>query len=230
MENLLQSTFGDPYLLWITAFFFYIAAMYLTYKIRSRKIPELTGITIYLYSTALFFFFIGLSHFIVPGPLIFFASFLLMLGASFMTRFPLKIRFPGKEKIIFRLLVLASAFIALFTFVLGDPMIQVQAANLFAFLFAGLFTIGFILYSGFQTKNRVARVKSVSVGGYLGLCCIVSHGLLAFQLFSAITFPLLGLFVINIPLLFAILSPITFLLLLLLLRFINKGGSREKTK
>ena len=153
--------------------------------------------------------------------IILFASFSIMFGASYITRFPLKLINPKKEKFVFIVLLGLSVILALYTFSTGDSNLQLMLANIYAFLIAGLFTIGYIIYLGLKTKNRIVKIKSISTGTSLGLCCIVAHGLAAFQLLPFITLSFFGIFTLNAPVIFAMLSPIAFIFVLFIGRFIH---------
>jgi len=216
----------DPYIYLISAFFFISAASYLVYKIRKEVLPILYPISVYLYSIAAFFIFLGIYQVYNMNEIIFFASFSVMFGASYIARFPLKLINPNKEKLVFMILLGISIIIALYTYSTGTVNFQLMLANIFAFIVAGLFSMGYIIYSGLKTKNRIVKLKSIGTGTSLGLCCVVAHGLAIFQFLPVIAMPFFGILTLNAPVIFAVSSPITFILVLFMGRFLKK----EKTE
>lgn len=48
------------------------------------------------------------------------------------------------------------------------------------------------------------------------MCCVLAHGLVAFQLLPAVAFSLFGLVTLDLPMVFAILSPMAFIYALIL--------------
>ena len=152
--------------------------------------------------------------------IILFASFSMMFGASYIARFPLRLINPEKEKFIFVILLGISIILALYTFSTGNTNLQLMVANIYAFIVAGLFTMGYIIYSGLKTKNKIVKIKSIGAGTSLALCCVVAHGLAAFQFLPFIAMPFFGILTLNAPVIFAMSAPLAFILVLFLGRFL----------
>lgn len=204
----------DAYLMWVAAFFYFVAFLYLVRKIRRQKMPLLYTISAYLGGIALFFTFMGLfmvfslKFFVLLGVLS------VMLGASTLALFPLKLEWPYREKQIYRILIILSFALGLGTYFWADVDVMLRVAHGFAFIFAGLITLGYIFYTGIVSQR--VRAQSFSTGASLGLCCIVAHGLVAFQFFPLVAISFFGLVMLELPLIFALLSPLAFLYVLLL--------------
>jgi len=218
---MILDTKTNPYVYWTAALFFIGAAGYLVYKIRKEALPILYPISVYLSSIATFFILLGAYQSSKMPVIILFASFSVMFGASYIARFPLKLINAEKEKLIFVILLGISILIALYTYSTGTVNLQLMVANIYAFVVAGLFSMGYIIYSGLKTKNRIVKLKSIGVGTSLGLCCVVAHGLAIFQFLPVIAMPFFGIFTLNAPVLFAMSAPLTFILVLFLGRFIH---------
>jgi hypothetical protein len=223
--------------MWIAAVFYFIAAAYLFQRIRKQRVVDLYPITTYLSGISAFFFFMGLSIIVDASVIPLLAALAVMLGASTIAKFPLRMQWPHKEKQIYYLLLAVSVAVGGYTFYFR-PEIMIRAAHLFAFLVAGLFTMGYIIYYGLKSKNKIVKTKSISTGTSLGLCCVIAHGLAFSQLLPLIALPLFG-FTLKAPMIFAMLSPIAFILVLILSKYIkeestitklNKKPIKEKTK
>jgi hypothetical protein len=200
---------------WIASFFYILATTYLLYRIKNSNLPLLYPLTVYLGSIATFFIFMGISV-IAPGKVVMFvAALALIFGGSSITRFPLRLQFPDKEK-LFYIILLAVGSITLLSLFLADLAIPIimRFAHSFALLTAGVYTMGFIFYTGIKAKDKEAKKKSLSIASAMGLCCIVAHGLIALQLFVSIALPLFGIFTLTLPLIFALFSPLALILAL----------------
>jgi len=212
---------SDPIIMWVAVALMAAAAALLHYKIKIKNLPLLYPLVVYLGSIAFSFLLLGIYQLTKYSPLSLFSSFFIMFGAAYITRFPLRLITPKHEHIIFRVFFVLSIIIALYTFYNGDSYFQLRYAHIFAFVLAGLFTIGYIIYSGIKTKNRQAKIKSLSAGTTLGLCCVVSHGLLAFNIIPFISLPFLSITAVELPIVFATAAAITFILVLLMSSYLK---------
>jgi hypothetical protein len=211
----------DTYLMWIAAFFYILATSVLIHRIRKNNLGLLYPISVYLGGIASFFILMGFfqisKNLLIP----FFAGLAVMFGASTITRFVLKLEIPNFERFVYYFLLALSLSIAGFTFSTGKPPIMLRSAHAFAFVTAGLFTMGYIIYSGLKSQSNASKIKSVSTGVSLGLCCVVAHGL-AFSQLIVIAIPLFG-FTLNAPMLFALMSPLAFIMVLYMTRHMNQS-------
>jgi hypothetical protein len=217
---------------WIAAFFFILATLYLRRRIRTEKLQSLNPIAVYLGSISVFFVIMGLMQFVDVAIFSLIGAFAVMYGASYIARFPLRMIIPNRnnERFVFGTLVFVSVILTLFNFIFRDTAMMFKVAHTFAFFIAGIFTIGYILYMGFTAEQKTVKTKSISSGISLGLCCIAAHGLVGFQLLPLIAVPLFGLANIPLPLFFAILSPISFLLVILASHRFQKENAKENFK
>jgi hypothetical protein len=202
--------------MWIAALFYILATFSLIIRIKKNDLPILYPISIYLGGISTFFVLMGIFQIINNINIVIIAALAVMIGSATITRFVLRLEVPNLEKFVYYLLLAVAFTIAVFTYSIGQPPIILRSAHAFAFVTAGLFTMGYIIYSGFKSQSSAARVKSVSTGISLGLCCVVAHGL-AFSQLIVIAIPLLG-FTINAPMLFALMSPLAFIMVLVMTR------------
>ena len=203
-----------------TAFFYLLAASYLLYRIKIKKLAILYPLSVYLFGISIFFITMGLSKVVTSEYLLLLGALAVVLGASTIARFPLMLELrPLKERHVFLGLSIFSAAIVFIGFFTQNIMIMMRLAHAYAFVVAGLFTMGYIIYSGFRTENEAVKIKSIGTGVSMGLCCIVAHGLVATQLLASIALPLFGIFTLDLPLLFALLSPLAFIMVLFLTQY-----------
>ena len=107
-----------------------------------------------------------------------------------------------------------SIVLVVFVFITKDIPFMVRIANYYAFFVAGVFTMGYIFYTGI--KSPAVRAESFSTGGSLGLCCIIAHAAAAIPLFPLVGFSLFGLVTLKIPMIFALSAPLALLYVLIL--------------
>ena len=230
MEGTLQALIpNDSYLMWISAFFYFAASIYLIKKIREEGIPILYPISVYLLSIAVFFTLMGFSIINFAGQnaviskeiLAVLASFSIMFGASTIATFPLRLEWPSKEKTVYTALLIASVFLLSASYLLSNGRLDIigRVAHAYAFITAGIFVIGYIVYTGIKSAN--VRMQSFSTSASLGLCCIFAHGLEAFQFLPFIAFSFFGLVSLKLPMILAILSPFAFIYVLITDRVIK---------
>lgn len=206
---------SDTYVLWITAVSYMVAAGFLVWKIRKEGNAILYPISAYLFAIAAFFTLLGFSKIFNSTLIILFASLSVFIGASTIARLPLKMLYPKREKSLYSILLIIGLIIALYAYSTGENQIMLVAANSYAFVLAGVFTIGYIFYIGIKKKHK--RYDSFATGGSLGLCCVVAHGLAATQMYyPAVTISLLGLANVGVPMAFAILAPFAFIYVLVI--------------
>ena len=214
---------NDSYLLWMSAFFYISASVYLIRKIKREHTLILYPISIYLLGIAIFFTLMGIFQIYKSAVIAFLAALAIVIGASTMVRFPLKLELPHKERVIYIVLLILSFILVGYGFTTGEIPFMMRIAHGIAFVLAGLVTIGYIIYTGILTKS--VRTQSFSTGVSLGLCCVVAHGLVAFQLFPLIGFGLLGLVTLKLPMIFALLSPLAFLYVVIIDKVIKPNVS-----
>jgi len=210
----------NVYILLISTFFFYLAGFILRRRIVRMSLHLLTPVNVYLFSIGTSFLLMALYHYVPSKIILFLGIFAVTFGAAYIARLPLFLINPSKEKIIFRIL-LVTGFVLTFININQDIYQQLQYAHLYAFIVAGLFTIGYIIYRGIQQKNRKAKITSLSTGVSLGLCCVVSHGLIAFNIIPLVTIPFLQINNVELPIIFALSSAVTFTLVLFLTKYLK---------
>lgn len=216
---------SDTYVLWITAISYIIAAGFLVWKIRKEGNAVLYPISVYLFAIASFFVLLGFSKIYSSTLIILFASLSVFIGASTIARLPLKMLYPKGEKSLYSILLIIALIIALYAYSTGENQIMLVAANTYAFVLAGLFTIGYIIYMGIKSEKK--RYDSFATGGSLGMCCVVAHGLAATQMYyPAVTISLLGLANVGVPMAFAILAPFAFIYVLIIDKIIKPEASK----
>ncbi len=203
---------NDSYLLWLTAIFYFVAAAYLINKIKKERITILYSINVYLLGIATFFTLMGFFQIFNVKILALLGALAIVIGASTIARFPLKLEWPDKEKIVYVVLLLVSIVLVGYGFTNEVPF-MIRVANYYAFLVAGLFTMGYILYTGFKAKE--VRTQSFATGVSLGLCCVVAQGAVAIPLFPLLAISFFGI-TLKFPMIFALLSPIAFIYVLIL--------------
>jgi hypothetical protein len=192
------------------AFWFFVAAAVFVYKARGfpRKIRPLYPITAYLLGIGLFFVFQGygdITSYSCPGSLSctdLGGGLVVMVAASFIARFPLKSEFPRYADAVFAGLVVVSVVIQAFL-ALNRPDLLVTVANLFAFVVAGVGTVGYLGYRGLVADDPF----ELKVGLAIAPCCVIAHGTAGLGLVAVISLPLVGI-PLATPYLFAILAPI----------------------
>ena len=210
---------SNTYILWISAFFFILAGAFLFYRIKKENLFLLYPIDAYLTSIGLSFFFLSIYNLTSLKLLLFISSFFVMFGGAYISRLPLKlINYRNEKKIFYSLLVIAI-IISLYMYYANNAALHMRIAHIYTFILAGLFTIGYIIYSGIKSKNKAAKIKSLGTGTTLSLCCFVAHGLIAFNMIPLIALPFAGLITVDLPLIFASLSAITFIIVLFVSRF-----------
>src|SRR3989338_959631 len=204
----------DTWFMWATAIFYFAASYYLIDKIKRQKTTVLYPIAGYLLGVTGFFVFFGIFAMTMSPIFALLGALSMMLGASTIARFPLQLEYPDKEKMVYYTLIVISLLITVYLYNTGDPMAMMRTANLYAFIFAGVLTIGYIVYSGLKTAK--IRRQCMSTAGSLGLCCVAAHALVGFQLLPGFALSLFGIINLELPMIFAILSPIAFLYVMII--------------
>jgi len=206
------------------AFWFFAAAGFLRYKQRRR--PDLLGgmtpVAVYLVGIGLFFVFRGWSALATTScPVVdctdLSGGIAIVVAASYIALYPLRELLPEANRWVF--------FGMTWTILLGQgvsavvaPTIQVPLAQAYAFLVAGVFTIGYLLYDGATSESPTIA----GVGFSMSACCVVAHGLAALPLVATVTLPLVGI-PLEMPVLFAVLAPVS---LVGVLAFVTRLESR----
>ena len=225
--NLLSLMSGELIIFLATAFFFIASGGYLIYKIRKSKTPALFPISVYFISMAVFFVLMGINYIVEDNVVILCASLAMIFGASFMARIPIHFMAPGREKLIYYIFLIFGLTISLYSFTLGSAVLQLRAAHLFSFFLVGVFTVGFIFYNGFNSRHSVVRFKSVTIGIILSFYGVVGHGLTALHLMPLVIVPFVGTFDLELPMVFVVLTPITFFMLVSLSWFFKTFSSNS---
>jgi hypothetical protein len=203
------------YAFWVTSFFYILAGGYLIHRIKIKNLPVLYPLSIYLLGIAAYTFFEGLTRLTSVKLFLFLGTLAMVYGASNIARFPLRLRWPQMERKAYLTLLAVSLLAVTISYFTQETKTLVRVAHGYAFLVAGVFTIGYIIYAGIKMKTQPARGKTIGTGLTLGLCCVVAHGLVTFQLLATVALPLFGLASVGLPLIFAILAPVTFILVLI---------------
>jgi hypothetical protein len=218
----------DTYMFFIATLFYAIAAGYLLTRIRTSGLVILKSLGTYLIGISTFFLMMGLYQLVQAEILLFLGALAITVGASTIARFPLKLEWPSIEKIVYLILLVGSSLSIIFSFVAHDIGTTMRFAHGYAFVVAGLFTMGYIFYAGMKAKSAIVRAKSIGTATSMALCCVVAHGLVTFQLFASVAVPLFGIFTLNAPMIFALLSPISLLLVLHLSKYLGIRRTHAK--
>lgn len=214
---------SNAYLLWFTSFFYFISGIYLIIKIRKNKIDLLYPISIYLFGVATFFGLMGLHSIFNKNVLLLLSVLSIMLGSAYMARFTLRLEWPSKEKLVYSILIILALLLTFYPYLIGKIDLMLRISHIFAFFISGIFVIGYILYTGIKAPK--VRVQSFSTGTSLGMCCILAHGLGAFQVVPPVLISLFGIATLELPMLFAIISPFAFISVLILNMHISPKNS-----
>ena len=197
------------------AAWFFAAAAYLRYK--QRQLPDLIGemtpVAVYLTAIGLFFLFRGWSAIATTScPVVdctdLSGGLAVVLAASFIALYPLRELLPEAYRWVFFVLMWVSVLSQVVTAVVA-PSIQVSLAHVYAFLVAGVFAVGYLVYDGLTTDSATAT----GIGMSMGSCCVVAHGLAALPLVATVTLPLVGI-PLGLPVLFAVLAPVSLIAVL----------------
>lgn len=202
----------EAYVPFFAAFWFFLSAGYFLYRLRTLpgNASGMYPIAVYLVGIGLFFVFRGYSTFATTScPTIdctqTSGGLAVMLASSFIARFPLQEEWPGYERLAFWALVAVSVVATAVTAVYA-PTVQVPLAHAFAFVVAGLFSVGYIGYAAIEDDSTTGK----GIGLSMSSCCLVAHGLAVLPLVATVSVPLIGV-PLGLPVLFAILAPVSLL-------------------
>lgn len=202
----------SAYAPFFAAFWFFVSAGYLLYHLQRApgNTRQMYPISAYLVGIGMFFVFTGWSTFATSSCALvdctqFAGGLSVMLAASFIARFPIRDRWPDHEKAIVAVLAVISVVSTAVTAVYA-PALQVPMAHVYAFVVAGLFSVGYIIYAAYVDDSP----GGMGVGLSMSSCCVIAHGLAAVPLVFAVSLPLVGVS-LQLPMVFAILSPISLL-------------------
>ena len=205
---------SNAYLLWFTSFFYFISGIYLIIKIRKDKTDILYPISIYLFGVATFFGLMGLHSILNNKVLLLLSALSIVLGSAYMSRFTLRLEWPSKEKLVYSILIILALLLTFYPYLLGKIDLMLRISHIFAFFISGVFVIGYILYTGIKAPK--VRAQSFSTCTSLGMCCILAHGLAALQVVPPLLISLFGIVTVELPMIFAIISPFAFISVLIL--------------
>lgn len=207
---------------------FFAAAGFLRYKQRQR--PDLFGrmtpVAVYLLGIGLFFLFRGWSAVATTScPVVdctdLSGGVAIVAAASFIALYPLRELVSGAHRWVFFGLLWTAVLAQVVTAVVA-PAIQVPLAQAYAFLVAGVFTIGYLLYDAATSESST----TAGVGLSMSSCCVIAHGLAALPLVATVTLPLVGV-PLQLPVLFAVLAPVSLLAVLVFVTRLESGTSVE---
>lgn len=210
------------------AVWFFAAAGYLRYK--QRRLPDLLGrmtpVAVYLLAIGLFFVFRAWSVVATTScPAVdctdLSGGVAVMLAASFIALYPLRELVPDAGRWVFFGLVWLSVLSQAVTAVVA-PAIQVPLAHVYAFLVAGVFSVGYLVYDGVVNDSAT----ETGIGMSMGSCCVVAHGLAALPLVATVTLPLVGV-PLGLPVLFAVLAPVSLIAVLVFVARIEAAETVE---
>ncbi len=217
---------GEVLLMWFASALYLVSIGFLIKKIQDDKLSILYPITAYLFGIAAFFAIMGMYMLNKNDLLVFIGSIFIMFGSTYTARLPLRIITPSKENIIFTGMLLVSMIIAAVQFTKGPAVLE-KTAHTYAFLVAGLFTVGYMFYLG--AKYEGIRNQSISTGASLGLCCVVAHGAAAGGYVSIMALSFFGILV-QTPMVFALLSPFAFMYVVIAGKLLNPASILKKQK
>jgi len=210
------------------AVWFFAAAGYLRYK--QRQLPGLLGgmtpVAVYLLAIGTFFVLRGWSA-VAPTscPAVDCTDLLggvaVMLAASFIALYPLRELVPRASRWVFFGLVWLSVLSQGVTAVVA-PSIQLVVAHAYAFLVAGVFSAGYLVYDGAVNDSTT----EAGIGMSMSSCCVIAHGLAALPLVATVTLPLVGV-PLGLPVLFAVLAPVSLVAVLVFVARVESSGAVE---
>ena len=215
------------YVPFFAAFWFFLAAGYFLYRVRS-----LPGSARGMYPIGAYL--VGIGVFFVRGWNTFATTscpavdctqatggLAVMLAASFIARFPLQDGWPEHERAVFAGLV-AFSVVSTAVAAVYAPAVQVPMAHVFAFVVAGLFSVGYILYAAVEDDSTTGKGIGVSMSS----CCVVAHGLAVLPLAVTVSVPLVGV-PLGLPVLFAVLAPVSLVAVLVFFARIDPEAEAE---
>jgi hypothetical protein len=212
-----------PLVPFFAAFWFFLAAAYFLYSVRSLPggLARMYPIGAYLVGIGLFFVIRGWDAYATTSCAYIdctqtFSGIAVMGAAAFIAQFPLGAAWPRYQRQGF-LGLLGFAVVSQLLVGLFAPGLHLPLAHAFAFLVAGVFTIGFMLYHALAEDSAVGMGIALSMSS----CCVVGHGLAMLPLAAAVSLPLVGI-PLGLPVLFAVLAPIS---LIAVMVFVSRMGT-----
>ena len=206
--------YSTPLVFFVTSLLYIGSSMYLVMKIKREGKEMLYPICVYLFAVSAFFILMGINSIEQSNAIVLIAAFSIVIGATTIARIPLLEIFQRMENLVYSLLLIGSFLAVLLFLIIGNQDWILRIAHLYAFLSAGIFTMGYLIYTGL--KDPTLRDECFSATFSLILCAFAMHGLYV----VGTPFTILNLNV-GMAMVFAFIAPIVMMLMLYTDKFIK---------
>ncbi len=225
------------FFLWLSAFFYMIAILFLLKRFLKENTKLLDAFYIYLEGMFLMHVFFGMALFVpsAANVMYLFGFVSVVIGSAFSTRFLLYSEFPNYEKKLFYAILAIGLIILAYPVAIdGISTVGMTLAMLYLIVFTGVSSSMYLVYVSDREVDMGSKIKGL--GGGIGM--FLSSGVASTAiLFGGLTAQI-TLFerIFHIPQFFMALSPIVILASIILGRYADKSMitnevmSRAKSK